>query len=83
MTHLLMIAVVLLAGCNVLPVHYSDQAHWALIENPVSQKCIEAHIGEGSIGSVGLMSFFSGVNLEGKDLTYKSYGQMCDNAPTP
>ena len=70
------IVVVLLAGCNVLPVQY-EGGHWALLENPLAQKCVELSIDDGSFEVGGLVSLMSNVSMKGKGIHYRSYGKMC------
>jgi len=70
-----------LTACNVLPVQYQDGAHWAMLENPLSQKCVEARVDEGTIEMTGLMTYLQGLTVTGKGIDYKSYGKMCANVP--
>lgn len=77
----LVICLALLTGCNVLPINVRDQ-HGALLENPVSHKCVSVHVGKGII-NVPLeflgIPVMDGLMIEGDDLDYNSYGHMCQD----
>ncbi len=66
--------VIVLGGCNVLPV---SQDHWALLENPVSHKCIEISCKGCKVEVTGMVAWMSGLTVKGNDVTYKSWGKMC------
>lgn len=73
---LVMSGIVLLAGCNVMPVKYSDGTHWAILENPLGNKSIDVEMEEGTVTAEGLSSYISGFTISGKNLHYTSIPVM-------
>lgn len=79
-TFALLITLGMLTGCSVVPVEVGDTS-FALLENPVSHKCVYLKMGKGKAEVGGVASWFSNLVLEGEEVEYHSYGEMCENFP--